>query len=185
MAGAGTRLYVAGEVLTAAQVNTYLQDQTIGRYATTAARDAAFGGAGEPTLAEGMFAYIDSEDTVYYYSGSAWVNLITGAETTSTVTTTTQTALQTFPIATYRAAMYTVQVTRTPGTYYSVFDATIIHNGTTAYLNTSNFAVTTANQLTELWEADISASNARLLFTSPSATYTYTIKTRVKRQFAV
>jgi len=72
MAGAGIKLFVAGDVLTAAQVNTFLQDQVICRFATTAARDAAFGGAGEPTLAEGMFAYIDADNTVYYYTGSAW-----------------------------------------------------------------------------------------------------------------
>lgn len=72
MAGAGIKLFAAGDVLTAAQVNTYLQDQVICRFATTAARDAAFGGAGEPTLAEGMFAYIDADNTVYYYTGSAW-----------------------------------------------------------------------------------------------------------------
>lgn len=72
MAGAGVKLFASGDVLTAAQVNTYLQDQVIMRFATTAARDAAFGGAGEPTLAEGMFAYIDADNTVYYYTGSAW-----------------------------------------------------------------------------------------------------------------
>jgi len=72
MAGAGSKLFVAGDVLTAAQVNTFLMDQTIMRFATTTARDNAFGGAGEATLAEGMFAYIDADDTLYYYSGSSW-----------------------------------------------------------------------------------------------------------------
>lgn len=72
MAGAGAKLFVSGDVLTAAQVNTYLMDQAIMRFATTTARDNAFGGAGEPTLAEGMFAYIDADNTLYYYSGSAW-----------------------------------------------------------------------------------------------------------------
>ena len=72
MAGAGAKLFVSGDVLTAAQVNTYLMDQSIMRFATTTARDAAFGGAGEPTLAEGMFAYIDADNTVYFYTGSAW-----------------------------------------------------------------------------------------------------------------
>lgn len=47
-------------------------DQTIMRFATTAARDAAFGGVGEPVLAEGMFAYIDADDTLYYYDSSDW-----------------------------------------------------------------------------------------------------------------
>lgn len=73
MAGAGAKLFVSGDVLTAAQVNTYLMDQSIMRFATTTARDAAFGGAGEPTLAEGMFAYVDADNTLYYYSGSSWV----------------------------------------------------------------------------------------------------------------
>jgi hypothetical protein len=65
-------LFVSGDVLTAAQVNTFLMDQTIMRFATTAARDAAFGGVGEPTLAEGMFAYIDADNKLYFYDGSAW-----------------------------------------------------------------------------------------------------------------
>jgi len=72
MAGAGAKLFQSGDVLTAEQVNTFLMDQAIMRFATTAARDAAFGGGGEPTLAEGMFAYIDADDSLYYYSSSAW-----------------------------------------------------------------------------------------------------------------
>jgi hypothetical protein len=72
MAGAGAKLFVSGDVLTAAQVNTYLMDQSIMRFATTTARDNAFGGAGEPTLAEGMFAYVDADNVTYFYTGSAW-----------------------------------------------------------------------------------------------------------------
>ena len=72
MAGAGAKLFTSGSVLTAAQVNTFLMDQAIMRFATTADRDAAFGGAGEPVLAEGMFAYIDADNNLYFYSGSAW-----------------------------------------------------------------------------------------------------------------
>lgn len=72
MAGAGIRLFQAGEVLTANNVNSYLQDQVIARFATTAARDAAFGGTGEPTLAEGMFAYTDDTNTLWFYTGSTW-----------------------------------------------------------------------------------------------------------------
>lgn len=72
MAGAGSKLFTSGSVLTAAQVNTFLMDQAIMRFATTAARDAAFGGVGEAVLAEGMFAYIDADDNLYYYNGAAW-----------------------------------------------------------------------------------------------------------------
>jgi hypothetical protein len=44
MAGAGSKLFVSGDVLTAAQVNTYLMDQTVMRFADEAARTTAFGG---------------------------------------------------------------------------------------------------------------------------------------------
>ena len=78
MAGAGAKLFNSGDVLTAAQVNTYLMDQTIMTFASTTARDAAFGGAGEPTLAEGMFAYTSDTNTLWLYTGSTdgWVNLL-------------------------------------------------------------------------------------------------------------
>lgn len=75
MAGAGTRLFVDGQILTAAQVNTYLQDQVIMRFANAATRDAAFGGVGEPTLAEGMFCYLDDLNLLQTYTGSAWKTL--------------------------------------------------------------------------------------------------------------
>lgn len=80
MAGAGAKLFTSGAVLTAAQVNTFLMDQAIMRFATTAARDAAFGGAGEPTLAEGMFAYIDADNKLYFYTGAAWQEFSAGAD---------------------------------------------------------------------------------------------------------
>jgi hypothetical protein len=76
MAGAGAKLFVSGDVLTAAQVNTYLMDQSIMRFASEAARDAAFGGTGEPVLAEGMFAYTTDTNTLWLYNGSSWVNLL-------------------------------------------------------------------------------------------------------------
>lgn len=78
MAGAGAKLFVSGDILTAAQVNTYLMDQSIMRFATTTARDNAFGGVGEPTLAEGMFAYVDADDTFYFYDGSVWAEVSGG-----------------------------------------------------------------------------------------------------------
>lgn len=79
MAGAGAKLFVSGDVLTAAQVNTYLMDQTVMVFATTAARDAAFGGAGEPTLSEGMCCYILNLNEFQVYDGSAWKQMLTGA----------------------------------------------------------------------------------------------------------
>ena len=80
MAGAGKKTFVAGEVLTAAQVNDYLMDQAVMRFANEAARTAAFGGAGEPTLAEGMMSFLDDTNSVQVYNGSAWVAIGGGAD---------------------------------------------------------------------------------------------------------
>ena len=65
--------FTAGQVLTAAQqtqINT-----GIPVFADTTARDAAFGGTGEKTLAEGQFAYIEATNTTQYYDGATWQTL--------------------------------------------------------------------------------------------------------------
>ena len=80
MAGTGVRLFLSGEVAYAADVNTYLMDQSICRFANSAARDAAFGdgipvsqgGSGKPALSEGRFCYLDDINEVQFYNGSAW-----------------------------------------------------------------------------------------------------------------
>lgn len=72
MAGAGAKLFTSGSVLTAAQVNTYLMDQTVMVFADATARTAAFGGAGEPVLAEGMISYLLDSNSLFYYSGTTW-----------------------------------------------------------------------------------------------------------------
>jgi hypothetical protein len=75
MAGAGAKLFTSGAVLTAAQVNTFLMDQSVMRFADAATRDAAFGGVGEPVLAEGMICYLVDSNSLFYYSGTAWAGL--------------------------------------------------------------------------------------------------------------
>jgi len=80
MAGAGAKLFTSGAVLTAAQVNTYLMDQAVMRFANEAARTAAFGGAGEPVLASGMVSYLIDIASVQVYNGSAWVAIGGGAD---------------------------------------------------------------------------------------------------------
>ena len=67
--------YVASEVLTAADLN--VTNSGIPVFATTVTRDAAFGGTGEKTLAEGQFAYIEATNTTQYYDGAAWVSVNT------------------------------------------------------------------------------------------------------------
>jgi hypothetical protein len=69
MAGAGYKLFNTGDVLTAAQVNTYLNEQTVMVFASAAARTTAL----TSVLAEGMVSYLQDTNSVQVYNGSAWV----------------------------------------------------------------------------------------------------------------
>ena len=71
MAGAGYKLFNTGDVLTAAQVNTYLNEQTVMVFASSAARTSALSGV----LAEGMVSYLQDTNAVEVYNGSAWVGV--------------------------------------------------------------------------------------------------------------
>ena len=70
---AGYRLFTTGDVLTAAQVQNNLQNQSILFYASAAARDADT--ALTAALTEGLFCYLADTNVTAYYSGSAWVPL--------------------------------------------------------------------------------------------------------------
>jgi hypothetical protein len=66
------KVFTAGEVLAAADVNSFLMDQTVMVFAGTAARGSAIG-----TATEGMYAHLNDTDTLTYYNGSAWANAVT------------------------------------------------------------------------------------------------------------
>jgi hypothetical protein len=87
MAGAGYKLFQTGDVLTAAQVNTYLNEQTVMVFANAAARTSAL----TSVLAEGMVSYLQDTNAVEVYNGSAWVGIanagdITAVNVTSPIT---------------------------------------------------------------------------------------------------
>jgi len=63
------RLFSTGEVLTAANVNTYLMNQAVMTFATAAARTTALSGV----LAEGMVSYRTDAKILEYYNGTAWI----------------------------------------------------------------------------------------------------------------
>lgn len=84
-AGLGFKTFTTGEVLSAADVNGYLM-QGINVFADATARDAAI-----TSPQEGQFAYTKDNNSLWYYSGSAWVASgaagdITGVSVTSPIT---------------------------------------------------------------------------------------------------
>lgn len=67
------KVFTAGTKLTAADVNDYLAEQSVATFATTTARNSAI-----TSPVEGQLAYINANDIVTYYDGSAWQNLLFG-----------------------------------------------------------------------------------------------------------
>ena len=147
--------FVAGQILTAAemtQVNT-----GIPVFATTATRDAAFGGAGEKVLAQGQTAFIEASNSIQYYNGSTWLNIgpsglvLLKAETSFT-TATSVTADSIFSTA-YTNYFMTVRYqttssaggikfkVRAGGTSVSTNYNQIVNNG---YVSTNTIATTTS-----------------------------------------
>jgi hypothetical protein len=83
--GLGYRVFNAGEVLSAANINNYLMRQSVMTFASSGARGSALGTAVE----EGMLSYLNDTNTLTVYDGSSWqqiypqtsVNSITAAYT--------------------------------------------------------------------------------------------------------
>ena len=63
--------FVAGGAVRAADVDDVNCGVKV--FAGTAARDAAYGGAGERTLEEGEVCYLQSTKQLLKYNGTAWV----------------------------------------------------------------------------------------------------------------
>lgn len=64
----GWKDWVYGDLVSAADFQSLVQDQTVQRYASSAARSAALGSA----VAEGMVSYLDDSNSVEVYTGSGW-----------------------------------------------------------------------------------------------------------------
>lgn len=68
MAGLGRKVFVAGEVLEASEVNGYLQDQVIMVFGGTAQRGSAI-----PSPSAGMFTFMTDTNSLEYWNGAAWI----------------------------------------------------------------------------------------------------------------
>jgi hypothetical protein len=64
------KVFDAGDVLSATDVNTYLMDQMVQTFAGTAARGSAIG-----TATEGMLTYLADSNTFEYWNGTSYVQL--------------------------------------------------------------------------------------------------------------
>ena len=88
MAGAGYKLFVNGNTLSASDLNTYIQQQTVMVFADSTARTTALSGV----VSAGMISYLTGTNSLETYNGSAWVaNGVGDVTLTGTQTLTNKT----------------------------------------------------------------------------------------------
>lgn len=120
MAGAGFKTFTDGSVLTAAEVNTYLQQQAVMVFATTTARDTAI-----TSPSEGMVVFLADTNNLVYYTGTAWTGLDL-ADGTATRTIVDQTEENWNVVASAATGTINIDV-RTASIWYYTSNATANH----------------------------------------------------------
>ena len=187
MAGAGIKLFQTGGILTAAEINQYLMDQSIAVFLNEDVRDASFGDANEPALSEGRVCYIINSvrggagKTIQFYNGSTWVD--SASFTTPDLSITNAKVSATAAIALSKLASGTsgqIIVANASGvpTYVTLSgDATISNTGvltlaaelgtdtTGAYVQT--ISGTSANQITASVSAGTGGESASVTLSLP------------------
>ena len=163
MAGLGRKVFNAGDVLTAAQVQGYLQDQAVMVFGGTAARSSAI-----PTPSEGMVSYRTDSNALEYYDGSAWSSvgsvaygLFTKADSNSVAFTKTGAGTAQIKAGTY------VDVNGTLITFTSATSITMpsLTAGTDYFIYVSTAGVIQAVAATGTWPTAVASppANSRLI----------------------
>jgi hypothetical protein len=97
------KVFTSGEVLTAADVNSFLMNQAVMTFADAAARTSAIA---SPT--EGMLTYLSNVDLYQFYNGTIWVNITPGQSDKSAGYTLTSADRNTYIRSTGSAITITV-----------------------------------------------------------------------------
>ena len=140
----GFKVFSTGEVLTAADVNDYLMEQSIGIFANATARDAQI-----TSPIEGQFAYLADSNTLFYYSGAAWASYIGDGDITGvTITTASTSGLAGGSTATSGAFASTLVISPNDATSATVAPTDIVLIGDAD--DSNNLKKTTAQDIANL-----------------------------------
>lgn len=145
MAGAGYRDWVAGDVPTATQFDTFLQEQTVMNFASAAARDTAL----SVPKSEGMVTYQRDTNTFTVYTGTAWLDIgwysggvlrfATAAARDTALSAVLTEGLFAYLLDTNTITVYTGAAWSTVGPTHgalTTWTPTIIQSGSVTYTNT-------------------------------------------------
>ena len=150
MAGAGFKVYATGDLITATEFNTYLQEQVIMVFADSSARDSAVS-----SPSEGMFAYLKDTNALMFYNGSSWASFIGDGDITGvTITTSSTSGLAGGTTATSGAFSSTLVISPNLATSATVASADIVLIGDAD--DSNNLKKTTVSDIVALAPSGVS-----------------------------
>jgi len=150
MAGAGFKTFVAGAVLGASEVNTYLMQQSVMTFATTSARNS-----GITSPSAGMLTFITGTKTLELYDGAGWTAIGGGDYNTfpnqTAITSGGVTRIQPFAIeqgsqsvtGSQAISFTTGRFTTTPQVFVTVQSSSSVTSATVASASSSGFTAYT------------------------------------------
>ena len=95
--GSGYRVFTAGEVLTASNVQDYLMDQSVMSFADSTARAT---GIGTANFEEGMLSYLQDTNQLEVYNGTSWASIApTTTQGLTLINTTSFSGVTSFSLA--------------------------------------------------------------------------------------
>ena len=126
------------------------------------------------TVGTGSIVLDPTDDTITANSfsgnltGDVYLNQCFVHSSSTTTTSTSQTAVHSFSVSTYRSAKFQIQITR--GSEFHITEIYLVHDGTSSY-GTEYATIKTGSTLAT-FDSDINSGSVRLLATSTSSTST-------------
>ena len=126
------------------------------------------------TVGTGSIVLDPTDDTITANSfsgnltGNVYLNQCFVHSSSTTTTSTSQTAVHSFSVSTYRSAKFQIQITR--GSEFHITEIYLVHDGTSSY-GTEYATIKTGSTLAT-FDSDINSGSVRLLATSTSSTST-------------
>ena len=155
-----------------------ITDNTIGTNSSNANLELSGSGSGSVMISgftfptsdgsNGQFIKTDGTGTLSFATAGTSLSHSDIVDATTTVATSTTTALDTFAHATYRSAKYFISITDTANTRYELVEANVVHNGSTVYISTFGRTTNYTGDLAT-FSAAINGANVELRVTNISA----------------